>query len=48
MANIPRISLAEPTTIAHHSGMNKYMSKTEIHTSFLWSMLKKLLFGYLD
>lgn len=41
MANIPRISLAEPTTIAHHSGMNKYMSKTEIHTHLFFDLCLK-------
>jgi hypothetical protein len=35
IVNFLKILPAEPTTIAHHSGMNKYKSKTEIHTSFL-------------
>ncbi len=31
MVNILKILSAEPTTITHHSGMNKDESKTEIH-----------------
>jgi hypothetical protein len=32
MVNILKILPAEPTTITHHSGINKDESKIEIHT----------------